>query len=952
MHPPLENAGSEARRLAALNALDILDTPAEPAFDRLTALAADMFDTPIALVSLLDDQRQWFKSRLGLEAESTLRSDAFCHHAITLGPGAVMVVENATQDPRFAENPLVKGPPNIRFYCGVVLATDDSQCLGTLCVISDRPRPRPDDRALQRLQSLGKAVEEAIAQRQVKTALQRSNALLTLAETMSGVGRWRYLLATGHVEWSDEVYRIHGVTRETFDPGLDDAVGFYHPDDRAHVSTCLEHSAATGEDCAFQLRIITRTGEQRDVLARGACDLDADGKPFAIAGVFQDITTHVRAVRDAQRGEARFRLLAENMGDVITRIRLDGRSGYVSPSIEALLGFRPEDMAGKRAQAFVHPDDRPLIDSVFADLAQGAAGRTIVHRAQHRSGEAVWVETRFQLVRNEAKEPSEIIAVIRDITDRRAMEAELAESEMLYRTLADNVTDILIRFGVDGLIRYVSPACRSLGFDPGQLTGQPISRIVAPEDLDHSQSILDSLLEGLEPETGARREHRILTPDGREVWLEGSPSLVRDANGVVTEVVTVMRNVTARRAMEVELREAQAAADSAATAKAEFLANMSHEIRTPLTAVLGFSGLLAEVDDLPDAARGYVRRIESGGRALMATVNDILDFTKLEAGGVDIRREPCAIPGLLQETLEMFEAVAAAKGVRLELDPAEAVSSALLVDAPRLRQVLLNLIGNAVKFTSEGQVRLHPRYDPVSRSLKIEISDSGAGIALEDQARLFRKFSQIDASSNRNHGGTGLGLAICKGLVEAMGGQIGVESQPGLGSCFWFEIPADPAQDPLTDLEARPDQGGQPPLAGFRLLVVDDNEANRTLAKALLEALGAECALADCGATGVALAEAEPFDLVLMDLRMPVMTGQEAARTIRSGRGVNSDSPILAFTADADSPDLDPVFQGAVRKPLELHHLLKVLLQTRAVRNSCLPAPGSNHVARSNTEPR
>jgi len=926
MNSPFESPEEEARRLAALSALEILDTAPEPAFDRLTTLAADLFETPIALVSLVDADRQWLKSRLGLETESTQHSHAFCHHALAMGPGGVMVVEDATQDARFSTNPLVTGPPGIRFYCGVVLATEGGDCLGTLCVISDHPRARPDDRMLRRLQALGKAVEETIAQRHSRIELQRSNALLTLAETTSGVGRWRYLIATGEVEWSDEVYRIHGVTRETFDPNLDDAVAFYHPDDRDRVTSGLAHSAATGEDSAFQLRIITQSGQQRDVLARGACELDPDGKPFAIAGVFQDITGHVQAVRDARRGEARFRLLAENMGDVITRVRLDGRSSYISPSIETLLGYRPEDMAGQTAQAFVHPEDRPMIERVMAEMAGGAEAQTLAHRALHRSGAEVWVETRFQLLRNDAGLPSEIIAVIRDITHRRAMEAELADSELRYRTLADNVTDVLVRIGADGLIRYISPACRSYGLDPAEMVGQPILKLVAPEQLESSRSITEDLFRGAAPDMTVRREHRIITPDGREVWLEGSPSQIRDADGRATDIITVLRDITARRAMEQQLQAAHVAAEAATKAKAEFLANMSHEIRTPLTAVLGFSRLLAETDHLPDVARGYVRRIESGGRALMATVNDILDFSKLDAGGVEIRRQDCDLHTLLAEALELFDSAAAEKGIRLTLELEKDLPTRLWLDGPHVSQVLLNLLGNAGKFTAEGEVRLRSRHDPASRVLRLEVADTGSGIARADQALLFRKFSQIDPSSTRNHGGTGLGLAICKGLVEAMGGQIGVESDPGSGSIFWFEIPA-ATLSPVADLQG-PGQETEPrpSLSGLRILVVDDNEANRVLAKAVLTSLDADCSLADSGGQAIAIARTEPFDLVLMDLRMPGMSGLQAAQAIRMGGGPNDGIPILAFTADPDTGDLDGVFQGTVRKPLQLGPLLVAVM--------------------------
>ena len=913
---------TETDRLAALKAFEVLDTPAEPAFDRLTALAADLFDAPMALVSLIDEERQWFKSRQGVDDACTPRDQAFCRFALDLSPGETLVVPDATADPRFAANPLVTGPMGLRFYAGAVLTTAEGAALGTLCILDTVPRPRPSDRQLRQLASLAEMVVESLVTRRRTLEAERERALVGLAEQMSGIGAWRYHCASGQLAWSDAVFAIHGVDRADFDPNAIETTDFYHPDDRARVRENFRAAIENGLGFEYQARIIDHDLRERIITCKTACELHPAGRVISVFGVIQDITDQVAALAAARRGEVRFRSLADNMGDVITRIRLDGRSGYISPAIEDLLGYKPTEMIGHSAQSFVHPDDRPLIFDVYADLAGGADNRTLEHRAVRKDGGVVWVETHFKLVRDAEGQPLEMVAVIRDITARRAMEEALADSEQRYRTLADNISDILVRFGPDGIVRYVSPSCRSLGIVPEETVGESIFNLVAPGHLDHSQALVDGLFAGIAPDGVTRREHLVHTRDGRDIWLEGSPKLVFDESGEIIEAVTVLRDITSRKALEAELIAARAAAEAAAAAKAEFLANMSHEIRTPLTAVIGFSGLLATTPDLPAKAQDHVRRIQSGGRALLATVNDILDFSKLEAGQVEIRPEVCDPAIVVREALELFEANADAKGLTLTLE-GEAPGS-LSLDPGRLRQILLNLIGNAVKFTDQGGVTV--RLTWADDRLWVGVTDSGAGISPENQALLFRKFSQVDASSTRRHGGTGLGLAICRGLAEAMGGEIGVDSTPGQGSTFWFVLPAPAATTAGSGggLPTAPvdDQGD---LSGARVLVADDNPANRNLARALLEALGADCLLVADGEEAVKVAQCQVFDLILLDIRMPGLGGIEAARAIRAGGGPNDGVPILAFTAERERGGLDPVFAGVIDKPIELEALQAVV---------------------------
>jgi CheY-like chemotaxis protein len=318
--------------------------------------------------------------------------------------------------------------------------------------------------------------------------------------------------------------------------------------------------------------------------------------------------------------------------------------------------------------------------------------------------------------------------------------------------------------------------------------------------------------------------------------------------------------------------------------------------------------------------------VSSAGQALLAIVNDVLDFSKLEAGQVEIAPRAVSPLAVAQEALALFAPQADAKGLWLECQAESELPERVMIDPDRVRQVLLNLVGNAVKFTTQGAVRLFVGYDAASAQLRMRVEDTGEGMSFEQQAKLFQRFSQVDASSTRRHGGTGLGLAICKGLTEAMGGGIAVRSVPGEGTVFTFHIAAEkatglggqrPSPTPLAEVRR---------LDGVRVLVVDDNFVNRELARTVLEHMGAEVAEAGGGRAALELAAAEPFDCILMDLRMPGISGTEALYEIRDTPGPNQDVPILAFTADADLQVLGlEGFDGVVSKPITAGNLVEAV---------------------------
>jgi len=390
---------------------------------------------------------------------------------------------------------------------------------------------------------------------------------------------------------------------------------------------------------------------------------------------------------------------------------------------------------------------------------------------------------------------------------------------------------------------------------------------------------------------------------------------------------------------EKDLTEARQRAEAAAAAKTAFLANMSHELRTPLTSIIGFSRFLRQRQDLPDEAQAHARHIFDASESLLVLINDVLDFSKLEAGHVQIEPAPFAFAKLAEEVRALLSLQAAAKDVDLHIDLDDSLPDFVSGDLPRLRQVLVNLTGNAVKFTVDGTVQLRARYDHDQQMLSVAVADTGPGISAEALPRLFERFSQADVSINRTHGGTGLGLAICKAVIGVMGGEIGVKSELGKGSTFHFQIPAPVA--------AAPAMVDETPVvvecATLSILMVDDNPMNRELVRLMLAPLEVRVAEAASGAEAIQAAEAEPFDLILMDIRMPEIDGLEATRRIRAGGSANRATKIVALTADVEPENITACkaagIDGVLPKPISPAHLLAEVC-------SCVPAEPEPEKAR------
>ena len=781
-----------------------VETGGRDAFDRLTAVACAAFDAPHAMITVLDEDLAVFRSSVGLDETSVPRRESVSHVLVGMGPGAVVVVEDALAHPDFCKHPMVVGYPYVRSFLGATVCTPDGEPVGAIGIMDVKPRPAPSEaqrRLILELAGLaGQLVEHAEAMRQEAARLET----LRLAEDMVGVGRWRYEVASGDVTWSDEIYRIHAITPGAFAPTLDDVFRHYHADDRAEIQHLVERALKTGEGYTFKLRLVGTDGAERVVAAEGATEKDSTGRVVALFGVLQDVTERERLLRAAQTNERRYRLLAENTGDVITRVKMDGSSKYISPAIQQLLGWTFEEMSGQSTD-YVHPEDGHLV--------LGAIGKAVK-------------------------------------------------------------------------------------------TGEP-----------------------------TRLEHRAVHKNGSVVWVECTFKALRDENGHVDDVVVVIRDMTQRKALEAEVLEAKETAEAAARVKSEFLANMSHELRTPLTSVIGFSGLLQGSEALPDEERVYVERIATASEALLGVINDILDYSKLEANAIEMDPEPFQVAALVDGAAAIVEGQCAAKGLNLKVVMDAATPEVLTGDAGRLRQVMLNFLSNAAKFTSKGGVTLRVGGAPDAGGrwrLRVAVTDTGIGIPAEKIEVLFQRFSQADASTTRLYGGTGLGLAISRRLIEIMGGEIGVDSRPGEGATFWFEVPL--AQGGAVGRLNRDDEALNEPasMVGGRILVADDAPGNRELVSAILRGLGLEIETVNDGAEAIQAMQGGDYDLVLMDVHMPVMDGLTATREIRRMQaGLGRRTPILALTANVQADQvarcLDAGMDGHLAKPIQIPELAGAL---------------------------
>ena len=664
----------------------------------------------------------------------------------------------------------------------------------------------------------------------------------------------------------------------------------------------LLHLGVGGEVSTSNTRWTELAGSTPTNLTDGAWQsfIEPDDRPVAQALWERARTLHIVA------SEERYRMLAENSRDVVMRLDLDGRTRFVSSAARRLFGYGPDDLVGRLFADFVNPDDLDALVTLFSVMQSGPVETTAQFRHRRRTGGYLWVEASARhTIDTVTGEPRELIVTVRDVDARRQIElpaadaaAKLTETNRLL-TLAESMAHVghwwfdvaTARLDCSPEMQLILDIARSAPLEPAIILS-----LVHEKDRRRVMRMLVTARR--DNGTGACGARLMLAGEIRHISLIAQAE--RDLRGACTGLFGVIRDISGEEFIQAELICARDEARAAAHAKSDFLATMSHEIRTPMTGVIGMIELL-RADPAPSERDRYLTTLKQSADLLMTVLDDILDFSRIDAGKIVLEHRDFDIEELLQSTLDLFDGAASHKGLVLSFEKGVVDNRRVLGDPVRLQQIVSNLLSNAIKFTPAGHITVALTSRPAGDQLqrwRIEVGDTGIGIAKDKFSTLFEPFVQADAATSRRFGGTGLGLAISRRLIEAMGGEVGVRSRVSRGSTFWLELAMPDARGESGWINPPEQEASATPLD---VLVAEDNPVNQMLISAILRRLGHRATCVENGRLAVEIAAARRFDCILMDMQMPVMDGLAATRAIRGSGSASADVPIIALTADASA---------------------------------------------------
>jgi PAS domain S-box-containing protein len=639
----------------------------------------------------------------------------------------------------------------------------------------------------------------------------------------------------------------------------------------------------------------------------------------------------MRAAQEAiQASEERYRITSELTNDYIYSVRVDKNKDFTlewaTDAFERLTGYSPAELAEQGGWgSIVHPDDTETYNQARAELLATGKSDVVEYRILTKSGETRWLrDHRAPKWDDAAGRVVSLLGASYDVTTRIESQLELQK----LASIVENSNDAIFSASLDGIVQSWNPAAQAMfGYTAAEAIGQTMTELIARDRADEALNMYEMVADGQNIDS---KETLRITKDGRSIEIAATLSPIRDEKGEVTAVSAILRDITVQKHAERELHKAKNEAEAANHAKSAFLANMSHELRTPLNAILGFTQLIARDQTLPPEQEEHLSIISRSGEHLLALINDILEVSKIEAGRTKVTTTAFDLHKLLEDLENMFTLKAERKKIRLLFEQDPTTPHYIQADESKIRQVLINLINNAIKFTHEGgvtvRIRGRGKQDP---NLCLEIQDTGAGIEPEALDTLFDAFTQSQ-TGQKSQEGTGLGLSISQQFVQLMGGDLRVESEPGTGSIFSFEIPIEFAafEDIADTTPSRRVIGVKPDQPTQRLLIVEDRVENRKLLTSLLRPFGFELREAVNGKEALEVWEDWEPNLIWMDMRMPVMDGYETTRRIKSTTKGQS-TVIIAITASAFEEDRDTILSAGsddfVRKPFRENEIFDML---------------------------
>ncbi|MEB3228836.1 MAG: PAS domain-containing protein [Synechocystis sp.] len=799
---------------------------------------------------------------------------------------------------------------------------------------------------------------DVTVQKESEAKLKASEMALAEAQRLAHIGSWSFEIKTQTITWSDELFRMFGRDPQGSEPDYAKYLNHYiHPDDRPILENHVAIAITEGKPYVFDYRALLPDGSMRHHEARGQLERDQEGNPVRLFGTAIDITDRKTYENELQHLnqtlEAKVKERTQELEDsqefvrtILDTIPLpvfwkdrNSRMLGCNQKLANLMGLEVSSDFHTPKGAEFTPTDEEIEKYETDDQRVIASGQPLLGLEEtftDAQGNQLMIETNKAPLRDSNGEIIGLVGMFQDVTHRRQTEQEnISLKERLEFLLAANPAIIYsAQLNAQFSTTFISQNVEStLGYAPADFLNPPdfwVSRI-HPQDLDCIPKDLDSLLEGI----NLTREYRFRHCEGHYIWLRDEFRLVRDQKGNPLEIVGYVADISALKQAEQELRVAKEAAELANRAKGEFLALMSHEIRTPINGVLGLTHLALQTK--PHATlQDYLLKIQESGESLLQLINNILDFSKIEANRLDLESAPLNLGRVMTKIDSLLRPKAAEKGVALRFVLDANLPELVLGDELRLSQVMMNLVGNAVKFTDEGQVAIaanvvETRADHIT--LKIIVEDTGIGIAPDKHRHLFEAFTQADNFISRQYSGTGLGLSICKRLVDLMGGTIEVFSEEGWGSRFTVTL--DLALPPHTALTPTVAETATSQWLGLKCLVVEDVEATRIKLTRFLEVLELRVTATDNAETAIAELQhcplEDPYELVIMDWHLPGMDGIAASRYLKETAGLTIIPKILITTAhhrqQLEAILDDDEVNGILLKPLSFEQLSTAIAQ-------------------------
>lgn len=1010
---------NEKERLEALHSYNILDSLPEEQYDAIVRLASYICEVPLAFITFIDQDRQWFKSKVGMDLESVPRADSFCRYTIL--SDVIVEVPDTTEHDIFSESPFVKGGPQFRFYASAPLIDAEGFHLGSLCVFDTKPK-HLNDQQRDALSTLANEVISHLTVRKQKKELEESlqwhkeffnlfNSspeihcitdkdlnILFINHAVIGILGYQPQQAVGNPIWKYfpdnkrvEILKLMRSDASKFSKSFHIETPIVLPDESVRwVSWSVNaHGSkwyASGRDITENKRIkeelellsLAASKVSNGIVISNSDDMviwandgfekitgytlaDIVNKPLkaTLQGKVADKATEewlINQIINRQSYEVDLQVptkdgiekwisiintvIRNSEGQVERQIRViidinkrkivekdleilstaasqspsgilirdkESRIIWMNDALETITGYKLEEMKGKAfGDELVGPATDMAVLQSAVELRESNKPYEIEVQLYRKDRTPVWVLLSNSPYYNEAGVLERHIMVALDITERRKAEQEVR----LLSLVASNTSSGVVINDREGHVEWVNKAFENItGYTIDEIRGTHLGDVIKGELTD--VSIIEKARELSKNKQSFEVDLLVYRKDKQPVWISVINSVILDANNEVERYIEVILDITSKKKTEIEMIRTKEEALQLSRAKDMFISVMSHEMRTPLNAVIGMTHLLIDEDPL-ESQKENLNVLRFSAENLLTLINDVLDFAKMDSGNIVLEKTKVDLRELVSSIIASMHYNLNGKQIYLKENIDPLVPACILGDKTRLTQILLNLVGNAVKFTETGGVTIDLKVIEKSQGdvrIRFAVSDTGIGIAKDKQNIIFEPFKQAELDTTRKYGGTGLGLAITKRLVELHESRINIDSIPGEGSTFWFSITFPKVEETGLNNNVRVEQG-----LNLHALVVDDNQINRLLINKVLKKWGATADFAENGAEAVEKISANTdYDVVLMDIHMPIMGGLEAAQVIRQKQeDYYQNVPIIALTASMLNNQMDQIGQAGM----------------------------------------